>query len=283
MRPGHDETPSDLVRDLREGTYTTPGVGQTLHNARLIEAIRRAAERGERQKITSLQETDLRKKPICFDDCSITDQTAQSLSVSPLVFPDFETDAAPSSMPLARHIVVGNCTGFNSKLSDHCIPKKRDSRNGPCLEFFRTLLLQQMFRSTFLAPSHYAGKWVIPDEDQHYDLAAVNALGYAYATTPDSPEKEAKLLEVMECFHGYMRQATEFLEEMEIAVPAKEYLESLVRLALDAQQLFFAAALFHPEQRRSCAIRCRSDNWVLCYRLKYRTNIEDWRTGRFDS
>jgi hypothetical protein len=61
-----------------------------------------------------------------------------------------------------------------------------------------------MFRSTFLAPSHYAGKWVIPDEDQHYDLAAVNALGYAYATAPDSPAKEAKLLEVMECFHGYL-------------------------------------------------------------------------------
>jgi hypothetical protein len=61
-----------------------------------------------------------------------------------------------------------------------------------------------MFRSTFLAPSHYAGKWIIPDEDQHYDLAAVNALGYAYATAPDSPAKEAKLLEVMECFHGYL-------------------------------------------------------------------------------
>src|SRR6059036_3495895 len=61
-----------------------------------------------------------------------------------------------------------------------------------------------MFRSTFLAPSHYAGKWVIPDEDQHYDLKAVNALGFAYATAPDSPAKEAKLLEVMECFHRYL-------------------------------------------------------------------------------
>jgi hypothetical protein len=61
-----------------------------------------------------------------------------------------------------------------------------------------------VFRSTFLAPSHYAGKWVIPDEDQHYDLKTVNALGYAYATAPDSPAKEAQLLEVMECFHGYL-------------------------------------------------------------------------------
>jgi hypothetical protein len=60
-----------------------------------------------------------------------------------------------------------------------------------------------MFQSTFLAPSHYAGKWFVPEEDQHYDLAAVNAVGYLYATAPDSPAKkeEAKLLKVMECFH----------------------------------------------------------------------------------
>jgi hypothetical protein len=61
-----------------------------------------------------------------------------------------------------------------------------------------------MYRSTFLALSHYAGKWIIPEEDQHYDLKAVNLLGYAYATAPDSAAKEAKLLEVLECFHGYL-------------------------------------------------------------------------------
>lgn len=61
-----------------------------------------------------------------------------------------------------------------------------------------------MSRSTFLAPSHYAGKWVIPEEEQRNDLKAVNLLGYAYAVAPDSPEKEAKLLEVLECFHGYL-------------------------------------------------------------------------------
>ena len=32
----------------------------------------------------------------------------------------------------------------------------------------------------------------------------MNALGYAYATAPDSAAKEAMLLEVMECFHGYL-------------------------------------------------------------------------------
>jgi predicted dehydrogenase len=53
------EVYAHLVRDLGEGTYTTPGFDHALHNARLIDAIRRAAERGERQKITSAQETDL--------------------------------------------------------------------------------------------------------------------------------------------------------------------------------------------------------------------------------
>jgi hypothetical protein len=61
-----------------------------------------------------------------------------------------------------------------------------------------------MFRSTFLAPSHYAGKWAIPDDDQRNKLADVNKLGYAYAVAPDSAAKEAKLLEVLECFHGYL-------------------------------------------------------------------------------
>jgi predicted dehydrogenase len=56
------EVYAHLVRDLREGTYTTPGFEHALHNARLIDAVRRAAERGERQKITSLQGTDLRKE-----------------------------------------------------------------------------------------------------------------------------------------------------------------------------------------------------------------------------
>jgi predicted dehydrogenase len=56
------EVYSHLVRDLREGTYTTPGFGHALHNARLIDAISRVAKRGERQKITSLQETDLREE-----------------------------------------------------------------------------------------------------------------------------------------------------------------------------------------------------------------------------
>jgi hypothetical protein len=30
------------------------------------------------------------------------------------------------------------------------------------------------------------------------------AVTYAYATSPDSPEKEEKLLRLLECFHGYL-------------------------------------------------------------------------------
>jgi hypothetical protein len=39
------------VRNLHAGTYNTPGFEHALHNARLIEAVRSAAERGERQKV----------------------------------------------------------------------------------------------------------------------------------------------------------------------------------------------------------------------------------------
>jgi predicted dehydrogenase len=41
-----------LVRDMQAGAYTTPGFEHAVHNARLIEAVRRAAERGERQHLT---------------------------------------------------------------------------------------------------------------------------------------------------------------------------------------------------------------------------------------
>jgi len=58
------EVYAHLVRDLHVGTYSTPDFGHALHNARLIDAVRRAAEQGERQKVTSLQGTDLEQKPI---------------------------------------------------------------------------------------------------------------------------------------------------------------------------------------------------------------------------
>ena len=45
------EVYAHLVRDLHKGTYRTPGFQHALHNARLIEAVMHAAERGERQKV----------------------------------------------------------------------------------------------------------------------------------------------------------------------------------------------------------------------------------------
>jgi predicted dehydrogenase len=38
-------------RDVHASTYNTPGFDHALHNARLIDAVRRAAERGERQQL----------------------------------------------------------------------------------------------------------------------------------------------------------------------------------------------------------------------------------------
>ena len=46
------EVYSHLVRDVRAGTYSTPGFEHAVHNARLIKAVMRAAERGVRQNVT---------------------------------------------------------------------------------------------------------------------------------------------------------------------------------------------------------------------------------------
>jgi predicted dehydrogenase len=46
------EVYSHLVRDMRAGTYSTPGFKHAVHNARLIETAMRAAESGMRQKVT---------------------------------------------------------------------------------------------------------------------------------------------------------------------------------------------------------------------------------------
>jgi predicted dehydrogenase len=47
------EVYAGLARDIHAGTYRTPGFEHGLHNARLIEAVGRAAERGERQRVGS--------------------------------------------------------------------------------------------------------------------------------------------------------------------------------------------------------------------------------------
>ena len=51
------EVYAHLVRDMHSGTHTTPGFEHALHNARLIAAVRRVAERGERQRIIEPMES----------------------------------------------------------------------------------------------------------------------------------------------------------------------------------------------------------------------------------
>ena len=45
------EVYAQLARDVQTGTHSTPGFEHAVHNARLIEAVRRAADRGERQRV----------------------------------------------------------------------------------------------------------------------------------------------------------------------------------------------------------------------------------------
>jgi predicted dehydrogenase len=47
------EVYAHLARDIHAATNSTPGFAHALHNARLIETVRRAAERGERQTVTN--------------------------------------------------------------------------------------------------------------------------------------------------------------------------------------------------------------------------------------
>jgi predicted dehydrogenase len=47
------EVYAHLVRDMHAGTYSTPGFEHALHSARLIDAAKRAAQQGKRQKCTS--------------------------------------------------------------------------------------------------------------------------------------------------------------------------------------------------------------------------------------
>jgi hypothetical protein len=59
------EVYAHLVRDLHAGTYSTPGFDHALHNARLIEAVRRAGERGERrQVIEKIESFDLSRRVV---------------------------------------------------------------------------------------------------------------------------------------------------------------------------------------------------------------------------
>lgn len=61
-----------------------------------------------------------------------------------------------------------------------------------------------MFRSANLSCDHFASKWTIPTKVDFYDYETTNALGIKYANLPDGTEKEALMLELVRCFHGYL-------------------------------------------------------------------------------
>ena len=54
---------AQLARDLDAGTYKTPGFQHALHNARLIDAVRRAADLGARQKLPGPVKQRRERKP----------------------------------------------------------------------------------------------------------------------------------------------------------------------------------------------------------------------------
>jgi hypothetical protein len=60
------------------------------------------------------------------------------------------------------------------------------------------------FRTAALSSDHYATKWKMPTEENLNDRLTVNALGIKYARLKNGPEKEATLLEIIQCFHGYL-------------------------------------------------------------------------------
>jgi hypothetical protein len=90
--------------------------------------------------------------PICLDDCSTTDQTAQSLRLSRLTFPLFETERSsrPSSMPAAviqalmpcltqmgmatvRILFLSSCvTLFGCRMKDMLIWSTSSKGSGEC-------------------------------------------------------------------------------------------------------------------------------------------------------
>jgi predicted dehydrogenase len=98
-----------LVRDLHVGTYNTPNFDHALHNARLIDAVRRAAERGERQKVTSLQvqiwnRSLLQMRAMVFDRHGEPDEELYDANEASFMW---ERDCANRQILLVADIFVG--------------------------------------------------------------------------------------------------------------------------------------------------------------------------------
>jgi hypothetical protein len=63
------EVYAHLACDMHSDNYTTPGFEHGLHNARLIAAVRRAAERGERQRAIEPVDLTTQVSAISVGDC----------------------------------------------------------------------------------------------------------------------------------------------------------------------------------------------------------------------
>jgi hypothetical protein len=61
-----------------------------------------------------------------------------------------------------------------------------------------------VYRNATLSSSHYAYTWRVAAEGALNDREQVNKLAIDYSNLPDGPDKEAKCLELVQCFHGYL-------------------------------------------------------------------------------
>jgi predicted dehydrogenase len=88
------EVYTQLARDWHEGAYRTPGFQHALHNARLIEAVRRAAERGERQNTTShaLEQRRRGATPSCINE-QVSKESSDERSNEP---PELRSPSSPA-------------------------------------------------------------------------------------------------------------------------------------------------------------------------------------------
>lgn len=61
-----------------------------------------------------------------------------------------------------------------------------------------------MFRASNLSSEHFASSWTIPTKEEFRNYEETNILGIKYATLPDGLAKEELMLELTQCFHGYL-------------------------------------------------------------------------------
>lgn len=62
-----------------------------------------------------------------------------------------------------------------------------------------------MYRTVALSHEHYASKWPTPSEETALNNREdIKALGIAYAVATDPEDKQAKLFQIVEAFHGYL-------------------------------------------------------------------------------